>query len=463
MTGERVRSRSRSLRIGFGVVLGVLVASTITAWRIQESLSQRSVEIHRKYLAQQDGLTRLRHTLWVGGVAARDLLLSQNPDRANHFFYTVKAQKEETEDVFVRLAGLGMPERTQRQIRDRYDEYWRELDRLRYTHPQIPPEKYSAFMQAEIEPRRSEVLKFLAGLEAATDASFYHSESDFAASRRRGAIALLGLLGLGLALATGVAFFSVRYSDRLEAQAEQQFDEVSRAKKELERLSARLMEVQEQERSRLARELHDEIVQNLAVLKIDITQAEALPDSRARDRSERLARAREVAERTMKTLRNIMTLLRPSMLDDLGLDAALQYLTEDFQRRSGVACMYSAQGIEQDLPDAVKTCVYRVTQEALHNCEKHAGATLVTVRVARVELSLTADVRDNGRGFKTRAGRGQEATGHYGLLGMRERALSLGGTVTIDSVPGQGTLVRLTLPLAPSGESGQQTLVEAHA
>ena len=463
MTGERVRSRSRSLRIGFGVVLGVLVVSTVTAWRIQESLSQRSVEIHRRYLHQQDGLTRLRHALWVGSAAARDLLLSQNPDRANHFFQTVKAQKEETEDVFVDLARLGIPERTQRQIGVKFDDFWRELDRLRYTHPSIPPETYSAYVQSEIEPRRSAVLKFLHNLEAATDASFYRTESDFAASRQRAAIALLLLLGVGVALAAGVAIFSVRYSDRLEAQAEEQFTEVSRAKLELERLSARLMEVQEQERVRIARELHDEIVQNLAVLKIDIIQAEALPDFRSKDRSERLARARDVAERTMKTLRNIMTLLRPSMLDDLGLGAALQWLTEDFQRRSGVACTYSEQGIEQDLPDAVKTCVYRVIQEALHNCEKHAAATLVTVRVACAQHVLTAEVRDNGRGFKTGAARGREATGHFGLLGMRERALSLGGALSIDSAPGQGTSVRLTLPLATGGESGQQTLVEAHA
>jgi signal transduction histidine kinase len=461
VTGERVRSRSRSLRIGFGVVLGVLVASTITAWRIQESLSQRSVEIHRKYLSQQDRLTRLRQGLWLSSIASRDLLLSQDPERSNRFFHEIKTHKDETESVFVDLARLGIPDRTQHLIRDKYDDFWRELDALRYNHAELPPEKYSEYLQKEIVPRRDAVLRLLHGLEQATDASFYRSESDFGSSRQVAAIALLLLLGFGLALATGVAIYSVRYSDRLEVQAEQQFLEVSRAKQELERLSARLMEIQEQERVRIARELHDEIVQNLAVLKIDIIQAEALPESRARDRSERLARARDLAERTMKTLRNIMTLLRPSMLDDLGLGAALQYLTEDFQRRSGVACTYSEQGIEQKLPDAVNTCVYRVIQEALHNCEKHAQATLVTVRVVRDSDGIVAEVRDNGRGFQTAAKAGQEATGHFGLLGMRERALSLGGGLAIESVPRQGTTVRLTLPIAALGEIGQPTLVEA--
>jgi signal transduction histidine kinase len=462
VSGVRVRSRGKSLRIGFGVVLGVLVASTMTAWRIQESLSLRSIEIHRKYLSQQERLNKLRHALWVSSVAARDLLLSQDPDRANHFFHQIKTQKDVTEGVFVELANLGIPERTQRQIANKYDEFWRELDRLRYTHPEIPPERYTEFLQSQIEPKRDAVLTFLHGLEAATDASFYHSENDFTSSRHLAAIALLLLLGVGLLLATGVAIYSVKYSDRLETQAEQQFAEVSRAKQELERLSARLMEVQEQERTRIARELHDEIVQNLAVLKIDITQAETLPEHRAKDRKERLARARELAERTMKTLRNIMTLLRPSMLDDLGLGAALQWLTEDFQRRSGVSCAYSENGIEDNLPDAVKTCVYRVIQEALHNCEKHAGATRVNVKVVRDEQGLVAEVRDNGRGFNTAGPPGQATRGHFGLLGMRERAISLGGVLAIESTPQQGTSVRLTLPLTETSDNGQQKLVEAH-
>jgi signal transduction histidine kinase len=127
-----------------------------------------------------------------------------------------------------------------------------------------------------------------------------------------------------------------------------------------------------------------------------------------------------------------------------------------------VACAYSESGIEGDLPDAVKTCVYRVTQEALHNCEKHALATRVSVNVVRDEQGLSAEVRDNGCGFNPAGPPGQATRGHFGLLGMRERALSLGGALTIESAPKQGTLVKLTLPLTESSHSGQQNLVEAN-
>ena len=135
-----------------------------------------------------------------------------------------------------------------------------------------------------------------------------------------------------------------------------------KAKLELERLSNRLMEIQEEERTRLSRELHDEIVQNLAVLKIDITEALArvqalrprIPGSQA------LVRAKELADRTVATVRDISLLLRPSLLDDLGLGPALQWHTDDFTRRTGVPCQYVEEGLQETLPDAVNTCVYRV-------------------------------------------------------------------------------------------------------
>ena len=252
-----------------------------------------------------------------------------------------------------------------------------------------------------------------------------------------------------------IACFSLRYSDNLERQAARQFEAVLEAKLELERLSKRLMEIQEEERTRLSRELHDEIVQNVAVLKIEITQALALlQDGRAR---EPLDRARELAERTVKTVRNISLLLRPSLLDDLGLGPALQWLTQDFSRRTHVPCEYSEQDLSESLPDPVNTCVYRVTQEALHNCEKHSQAAHVSVRVAQATTGLLVEVQDDGVGFTNES----RSPASLGVLGMRERAAALGGDLSIETAAGQGTFVRLWLPMAPQGQ--QPKSMEVHA
>ena len=132
---------------------------------------------------------------------------------------------------------------------------------------------------------------------------------------------------------------------------------------------------------------------------------------------ERLQRARELAERTVQTVRNISVLLRPALLDDLGLVPALQFQLEDFLRRSGIACEFVEQDVADQLPDHVKTCVYRVVQEALHNCEKHSGAKKVRVVVRQLPDCLVAEIEDDGRGFALNEQRMPSKNTGLGLLG----------------------------------------------
>jgi signal transduction histidine kinase len=140
-------------------------------------------------------------------------------------------------------------------------------------------------------------------------------------------------------------------------------------------------------------------------------------------------------------------LLRPALLDDLGLVPALQWQLEEFARRSGIGCEFSGDGVDDMLPDSVKTCVYRVVQEALHNCEKHAGANRVSVGLREHPDSLTVEVRDNGCGFELNEKSMPNRGAGLGILGMRERAARLGGTLTVETAPGMGTLLTLRLPL----------------
>jgi len=247
-----------------------------------------------------------------------------------------------------------------------------------------------------------------------------------------------------------VARLSLRHAENLERQAEENFAQVAQAKAELQQLSARLLEIEEEGRRKLSRELHDEIGQTLALLQIEISHAQALLAGTPVALKARLDRARELAERTVQTIRNISVLLRPALLDDLGLVPALQFQLEDFLRRSGIPCEFVEDGVADHLPDAVKTCVYRVVQEALHNCEKHSGARKVRVTVRQLPGCLVTEIEDDGRGFQTDAERGAG----LGLLGIRERAANAGGSLVIDSAPGRGARIALRIPLEA---------VEAHA
>ena len=446
-------SKRLVLRSGFSIIIGLLVISTVMAWRIQESFSQRSVEIHRQFVHEQELLTALRRVLWSVGIVIRDHYLNPTPDPAavDERYAELKA---EASRLFNDLRSTTTRTEAVSALELQFTELWSAARRASAASELDPAERY-ALLQNEIVPRRNEAGRVLREIEKANHSSLALSEEEFRDTRTGATRRLIILLTFSLLCGVIVAHFSMRYAERLEREAQDRFAEVLDAKLQLEHLSARLMEVQEEERTRLSRELHDEIVQNLAVLKMEIIQAQSLSVRDPAAIREPLARARNLAETTVKSVRNISVLLRPSMLDDLGLGPALQWLTEEFTRRTGVSCDLTGE-VSDSLPDAVKTCVYRVTQEALRNCEKHSRATEVCVTVTEGKSELEVVIEDNGAGFPQTSARKPSS---LGVLGMRERASGLGGKLQTANRAEGGAVVRLIVPLARD----RSQMVEAHA
>ncbi len=153
---------------------------------------------------------------------------------------------------------------------------------------------------------------------------------------------------------------------------------------------------------------------------------------------------RSLADASVNAIRNIALLLRPSMLDDLGLIPALEWQAREVSRRSGIKVKVTAENVTDSLPDALRTCIYRVVQETLHNVSRHSGAKSVLVSVQQTADTITLTVKDDGSGFDPSKTRG------LGLLGMEERVKQLGGRLEIESQPGRGTTLRATLPVAAS-------------
>ena len=156
---------------------------------------------------------------------------------------------------------------------------------------------------------------------------------------------------------------------------------------------------------------------------------------------ERVDGVRQMVESSLAVIRNMALLLRPAMLDDLGLAAALGWLAREIARPTGLRIQVQADDLPPDLPDEHKTCVFRIVQEALHNVQKHANANAVEITVRASDAWLSVTVQDDGRGF-------QQGRAHgLGLIGIHERAESLGGSVKVTSGPGKGTLIEVALPL----------------
>ena len=215
----------------------------------------------------------------------------------------------------------------------------------------------------------------------------------------------------------------------------------------LRELTQRIVTTQEEERLRISRELHDEAGQALTSLKISLDLIRVgLPEEQEALRS-RLASVAALADETMETLRTLAHDLRPPGLDSFGLNVALEGLCYDFGARTELDVVY--RGLElPELPTAVALSIYRLVQEALTNIAKHAAADQVKVTVSRDEELLYVGVADNGRGFSQESDALQpRQRGGIGLVSMRERAELLGGTLEIDSSPGQGTRLTARIPL----------------
>ncbi|MCE5309899.1 MAG: sensor histidine kinase [Acidobacteriales bacterium] len=321
------------------------------------------------------------------------------------------------------------------------DSYWKSLAPSLEWSAAARRARGEDFLREVVIPRRVELVELVRQVTALNerdlDAREERLEDLQTLFRRRmnwvSAVALL--LGVILAL---VIIFRVRHLERVAAL---RYAEVEEARRNLRRLSDRLVTAQEDERRSISRELHDQIGQAMSASLVELGRLEAAPADTEAHR-ERLASIRRVLETCVGMVCDMALLLRPSMLDDLGLVAALKWQAREVARRTGLNVKMVTEEITDDLPDSHRTCLYRVVQEALNNCAKYSHASQVRVIIRRDENGLSVSVQDDGIGFDPKQEKG------LGILGMEERIAHLGGLFCIESKPGQGTVLSIRFPIS---------------
>jgi signal transduction histidine kinase len=249
-----------------------------------------------------------------------------------------------------------------------------------------------------------------------------------------------------LTLTAGVllSLVSGAYILRLERQGRRRYEALMRSRQQLEDLSGRLVEVQEEERHLISRELHEEVGQTLGVLLVDLGQLAKVVAPEDSVIQGQIARIKSVAEHAVRSIRDIALLLRPPMLDDLGLVPALEWQAREVSRRGEMEVEVHSENVSEELPDEIKVCIYRMVQEALNNAATHAGAKNAKVTIIQGRDKISVEIADDGHGFDPERQRGM------GILGMQERVRRLGGTLTVRSASGNGASVNAELPIRPT-------------
>jgi two-component system sensor histidine kinase UhpB len=219
--------------------------------------------------------------------------------------------------------------------------------------------------------------------------------------------------------------------------------------------ASQIINAQEQERKRIARELHDETSQVLTSLLISLAiLEESVTTQETRDR---IADTRKLAHQTLRAIRNLSIDLRPSALDDLGLLPALRWYVKEYQQKCAIEVDFSAPGFKDRLSPEMETALYRIVQEALTNTARHANAKKVVITMREDEGTVYATITDNGCGFDFDALRkSSDQERGLGLAGMNERVLLLDGSLTVHSSPGHGTTIEVRIPLEPADKSGRE-------
>lgn len=246
-------------------------------------------------------------------------------------------------------------------------------------------------------------------------------------------------------------------SDRLERIAEQVaritsensrlVERVAESERRFRRISRGVLRLQEEERSRISRDLHDGIGQLLTALKIqlELLESEAAGMTQV---AARITSSRELAETALAEVRQLSHVLRPQMLDELGLEPTLRWLARTFHKRTGIEVDVAFEGAGPRAGPDLETLVYRVVQEALTNVARHSGARAATVTLSRERTRLLVRIEDRGAGFLPEAllSAGEDDRG-FGVRAMKDRVEFMNGRFTIRSAPGSGTVVEAELPL----------------
>jgi PAS domain S-box-containing protein len=237
-------------------------------------------------------------------------------------------------------------------------------------------------------------------------------------------------------------------TDRKKAE-----EKLEASRQELRELAAHIQSAREEERTGIARELHDELGQMLTAIKIDLSWLRRELSQEEAPLLEKTRALLRVADSAIKSVRRISSELRPGILDDLGLTAAIEWQAGEFEQRTGVKCEVSVEHEVMVLEQDRSTAVFRIFQEALTNVARHAGAARVGVNLSERDGRLVLEIADDGRGITAKQLSGRKS---LGLLGMRERAAFLGGELEISGEPGRGTRVTVSIPLRREDGTGSQ-------
>lgn len=449
---SQIPSPSKRLWAGLCVILSIFVVFAVYALyqiRWLEDFQVNVVQQNRKASLQ---LLRLQNDAYLLAISIRDMA-------APHSRYPIQDWQSELERLRNDMSNAAelenrysssTPEGNDKrvQLRGALGDFWQTADRVFILAQHHRVEAARKMIEGELQTRRAMITEIVARLLVINDRAQANAAERIAAvysNVKRDIFLLIGMLFL-LALGTGLYTFQANrktfeklhhLAERLQVQSGQ-----------LRKLSWKLIEIQEETLHHVARDLHDEFGQILTAIGVMLGRASQKGLEKNSPFVVEVEKVKRIVEDTLQNVRDSSQIFRPAILDDFGLEQTLQWMVQQFSRQTGVQ-VHLKQNVFDGLVDAEAGIhIYRIVQEALSNVARHSGARTAWVTLQEHGGELRLEIKDNGRGFETSGGMDRAAGEGIGLMGMRERAEHLNGSLEIHSAPGEGTVVAVSIPLS---------------
>jgi len=454
LTGYPIRLLRRSLSdvrfktwpvaaLGLGSLLLVVVVSMLTLSRKAQDIYAGLDRLNTHHHDVDVKLRRLRSDVNLSGIFVRDYLLDVAREHAPEYRERIAEFRRANLAILAELRRLETShvDRIAR-LEVQLDDYWRTFEPLFDWTAQEKIYRSAGFLRQEVVPRREAALAIAKEIEQLNNDNLEAQRAEVTRRQTGFRADLNRLLWQTALLGVFVAVVAVYRLRTLESRSEEQRVAAEAAERQMRELSHGVVAAQEGERKNLSRELHDHVAQVLTALRMELGRIERARPATDVPLASAVAEARRLVDQLFRTVRDLALGLRPSMLDDFGLQPALEWHVRDVSRRFGVDVELSITGDLDLLPEAHRTCAYRSIQEGLTNCVRHANARRIQVGVVGHEDRLEASIVDDGVGLDITRPR----TG-LGLRGIEERVKELDGAMRISRAPDRGTVLSICVPL----------------
>jgi signal transduction histidine kinase len=466
-TGRRLRPTSTirgAIVAGFAVVFGLWLLSASELVRSLREVQGGVTDVHASLQRGEEVLTTVRTSVLLGSIYLRDALIDTTPASREYYRAELNRIREDVDGVlpgYLPEVDSALEREHWATLQGRLEDYWKSREVILAPDAPRTAAAAAALLRRNIVPARESILEIVDSLEGLQRGVRERREAEATLLYNEARTRVITMASMAVVVGLVVAFVASRHVGRLEREIERQGLAERQNRRDLERLSARLVTAQEEERRSLARELHDAVGQALTAIKMEMGVAMRGVEADSRARAS-LDEARAIAESTLQSVRDLSQLLHPSMLDDFGLPEAVGAYLRSFAKRTGIRAQLTHERMDDRLPPDVEVCAYRIVQEALTNVARHSGASSCTVSLVRRDGVLQLAIEDDGRGIETAVARAADARRGLGLIGMRERAQALAGSFIIENRVEGGTRVVVRLPamtaVDPPAAAGQQQM-----